>query len=106
MGDLRSGLEELRQQGSLSLQYMARIRARVDKRPDDEHEDEEWVQGYTAGYKAALAGAVQRLLEARDITVPKEVSRPLHLCPDPDTLTLWFDRSLTATTAEDLFAEK
>ncbi|MFJ4278331.1 hypothetical protein [Streptomyces massasporeus] len=48
MGDFRSGLEKLRQQGSLSLQGMARIRARVDKQPDDEHGDEEWVRGYTA----------------------------------------------------------
>ncbi|MEV4784484.1 hypothetical protein AB0K53_03305 [Streptomyces tuirus] len=76
MGDLRSGLEELRQQGSLSLQDMARIRAPADNRLDDDHEDEEWVRGFTAGYKAALAGAVQRLLKTRDITVPKEVFRP------------------------------
>jgi hypothetical protein len=27
-------------------------------------------------------------------------------CPDLDTLTLWFDRSLTATAVEDLFAEE
>ncbi|MFE6094238.1 hypothetical protein ACFQ7M_19995 [Streptomyces massasporeus] len=103
MGDFRSGLEELRQQGSLSLQDMARIRARVDKRLDDEHEDEEWVRGYTAGYKAALAGAVQRLLETRDITVPKEVFRPLHMCPDADTLTRCLDRATTVDTPEELF---
>ncbi|MEW2608618.1 hypothetical protein AB0937_00060 [Streptomyces sp. NPDC047880] len=82
---------------------MARIRARVDNRPDDEHEDEEWVRGYTAGYKAALAAAVQRLFENRDITVPKEVFRPLHLCPDPDTLTRWLDRATTVDTPEELF---
>ncbi|MFF7314471.1 hypothetical protein [Streptomyces sp. NPDC008137] len=103
VGDFRSGLEELRQQGSLSVQDMARIRARVDKRPDDDHEDEEWVRGYTAGYTAAWAGAVLRLLEMRDIAVPKEVGRPLHLCPDLDTLTRCFDRAITVDTPEELF---
>ncbi|MGA5894822.1 hypothetical protein [Streptomyces venetus] len=82
---------------------MARIRARFDKRPDDEHEDEEWVRGYTAGYTAAWAGAVLRLLEMRDIEVPKEVFRPLHLCPDPDTLTRCLDRAITVDTPEELF---
>ncbi|MEU1849423.1 hypothetical protein ABZ499_09120 [Streptomyces sp. NPDC019990] len=101
-GDFRSGLEKLRQQGSLSLEDMARIRARVDKRPDDEHEDEEWVRGYAAGYTAAWAGAVPRLLEMRDIAVPKEVFRPLYLCPDPDTLTRCLERALTVDTPEDL----
>ncbi|MEU7720219.1 hypothetical protein [Streptomyces tibetensis] len=102
-GDLRSGLEALRQQGSISLQDMARIRARVDKRPDDEHEDEEWVRGYTAGYTAAWAAAVLRLLEMRDIDVPKEVFRPLHLCPDPATLTRCLDRALTVDRPEEVF---
>ncbi len=103
VGDFRSGLEKLRQQGSLSLQDMARIRARMDKRPDDEHGDEEWARGYTAGYTAAWAGAVLRLLDMRDIAVPKEVFRPLHVCPDPDTLTRCFDRAITVDTPEELF---
>ncbi|MFE1457612.1 hypothetical protein ACFW7K_22530 [Streptomyces sp. NPDC058735] len=98
-----SGLEKLRRQGSLSLQDMARIRARMDKRPDDEHEDEEWAWGYTAGYAAAWAGAVLRLLDMRDIAVPKEVFRPLHVCPDPDTPTRCFDRAITVDTPEELF---
>ncbi|WP_328341136.1 hypothetical protein [Streptomyces violaceus] len=103
VGDLRYGLEELRQRGSLPLRDMARIRARVDERPDDEHQDGEWVRGYTAGYTAAWAGAVLRLLEMRDIEVPKEVFRLLHLCPDPDTLTRCLDRAITVDTAEELF---
>ncbi|MET9759286.1 hypothetical protein ABZ016_09540 [Streptomyces sp. NPDC006372] len=65
-----------------------RIRARVDKRPDAEHEAEEWVL---------------RLLEMRDIAAPKEVFRPLYLCPDPDTLTRCLDRAITVDTPEELF---
>lgn len=103
VGDFRFGLEELRQQGSLSLRDMARVRATVDERPDDGHEDEEWVRGYTAGYTAAWAGAVLRLLETRDIAVPKEVFRPLYVCPDPDILTHWLDRAITVDTPEELF---
>jgi hypothetical protein len=103
VGDFRFGLEELRQQGSLSLRDMARVRATVDERPDDGHEDEEWVRGYTAGYTAAWAGAVLRLLQTRDIAVPKEVFRPLYVCPDPDILTHWLDRAITVDTPEELF---
>ncbi|WP_063804119.1 hypothetical protein [Streptomyces bungoensis] len=84
---------------------MARIRARLDNRAAaaEEHEDEDWVRGYTAGYTAAWAGAVLRVLEVRDIDVPKEIFRPLSLCPDPDVLTRCLDRSLTVDTSEELF---
>ncbi|MGW7254720.1 hypothetical protein [Streptomyces sp. NPDC054834] len=104
VGDFRWGLEDLRRRGSLSLRDMARIRARVDKRPDDEHEDEEWARGYTAGYTAAWAGAVLRVLEVRDIEVPKEIFRPLYLCPDPDALTRYLDRAITVDTPEELLS--
>ncbi|MFF4487505.1 hypothetical protein ACFY0F_13590 [Streptomyces sp. NPDC001544] len=104
VGDFRFGLEELRQQGSLPLQEMARIRARVDKQPENEHEDEDWVRGYTAGYTAAWAAAVLRVLEVRDIALPKEVFRPLYVCPDPNALTRYLDRAITVDTAEGIFA--
>ncbi|MFE9448874.1 hypothetical protein [Streptomyces sp. NPDC006739] len=103
VGDFRSGLEELRQQDCLPLRDMARVRARVDKRPDDEHGDEEWVRGYIAGYTAAWAAAVLRLLETRDIEVPKEVFRPLYVCPDPGFLTRRLDHAITVDAPEELF---
>ncbi|MFF4398282.1 hypothetical protein [Streptomyces sp. NPDC001480] len=104
VGDFRFGLEKLRQQGSLPLQEMARIRATVDKQPENEHEDEDWVRGYTAGYTAAWAAAVLRVLKVRDIALPKEVFRPLYVCPDPDALTRYLDRAITVDTAEGVFA--
>ncbi|WP_225832492.1 hypothetical protein [Streptomyces sp. NK08204] len=103
LGDFRAGLERLRQQGSVSLRSMARVRAQLDRRPGDEHEDEDWVRGYTAGYTAAWAGAVLRVLEVRDIEVSKEIFRPLSLCPDADALTRYLDRAVTASTPEELF---
>ncbi|MFF9604433.1 hypothetical protein ACF1GY_19450 [Streptomyces sp. NPDC014684] len=103
LGDFRAGLEELRRQGSLSLRDMARIRAGLDKQSAEDHEDEDWVRGYIAGYTAAWSGAVLRVLEVRDIDVPKEIYRPLSLCPDPDALARYLDRAITADTPEELF---
>ncbi|AXE87294.1 hypothetical protein [Streptomyces sp. Go-475] len=37
---------------------------------------------------------------------PRETRDRITSCTDLDTLTQWFDRSLTATTAEDLFVEE
>ncbi|MET9382068.1 hypothetical protein ABZY09_13495 [Streptomyces sp. NPDC002928] len=81
---------------------MARMRAQLHTRPR-EHEDEEWVEGYTAGYTAAWAAAVLRVLEVRNIEVPKEIYRPLSVCPDPDALTRYLERAITVTMPEELF---
>ncbi|MFD7405683.1 hypothetical protein ACFV7R_24070 [Streptomyces sp. NPDC059866] len=45
------------------------------------------------------------MLEKHGIFVSEEARERITSCSDLDTLTLWFDRSLTATTTEDLFAE-
>ncbi|NUT31396.1 MAG: hypothetical protein HOV84_36670 [Streptomyces sp.] len=47
---------------------------------------------------------ILRVLEKRGIPVPEDTRERIKSCTDLDTLTLWFDRSLTATTAEELFA--
>lgn len=47
---------------------------------------------------------ILRVLEKRGIPVPEDTRERITSCTDLDTLTLWFDRSLTATTAEELFA--
>lgn len=103
VADFYAGLEDLRQRGSVSLREMARLRAQLNRRPE-KHEDEDWVEGYTAGYTAGWAGAVLRVLEVRHIDVPKEIYRPISVCPDPDALTRYLDCAVTATTAEQLFA--
>ncbi|WP_405506451.1 hypothetical protein [Streptomyces purpurascens] len=48
---------------------------------------------------------ILRVLEKRGIDIPETARERITSCTDLDTLTLWFDRSLTATAAEELFAD-
>ncbi|MER7689566.1 hypothetical protein [Streptomyces sp. NPDC097610] len=47
--------------------------------------------------------AILRVLEKRAVEISEDVRERITSCTGLDTLTLWFDRSLTATTAEELF---
>ncbi|MFD9936121.1 hypothetical protein ACFWZ6_23670 [Streptomyces massasporeus] len=67
--------------------------------------EETYLEGKAEGIAEGKAGAILRVLEKRGIPVPEAVRDRITTCTDLDTLTLWFDRSLTATTAEDLFAD-
>ncbi|MBZ9643777.1 hypothetical protein [Streptomyces sp. PSKA30] len=60
---------------------------------------------YLEGKAEDRASMILRVLEKHGISVSEETRERITSCTDLDTLTLWFDRSLTATTAEDLFAE-
>jgi len=60
---------------------------------------------YLAGKTEDRASLVLRALEKRGIPVSQDIHDRITSCTDLDTLTLWFDRALTATTAEELFAE-
>ncbi|MER7838902.1 hypothetical protein ABTY98_24250 [Streptomyces sp. NPDC096040] len=44
------------------------------------------------------------MLEKRGIPVPEETRERITSCTDLDTLAVWFDRSLGATSAENLYA--
>jgi len=57
---------------------------------------------YLEGKAASL---ILRVLEKHGIDVPHHIRERITSCTDFDTLTLWFDRSLTTSTAEDLFVE-
>ncbi|MEU0248073.1 hypothetical protein ABZ192_27855 [Streptomyces sp. NPDC006235] len=52
------------------------------------------------------AESILSVLKKRGIPVPEATRDRITSCTDLDTLTLWFDRSLTATAVEDLFAEE
>ncbi|MFD9982671.1 hypothetical protein ACFWZJ_20085 [Streptomyces massasporeus] len=67
--------------------------------------EETYLEGKAEGIAEGKAGAILRVLEKRGIPVPEAVRDRITTCTDLDTLTLWFDRSLTATTAEDLFTD-
>ncbi|MCX3287240.1 hypothetical protein OR263_11045 [Streptomyces sp. NEAU-H22] len=61
---------------------------------------------YLVGKAEGKAESILSVLDKRGIPTPEAVRDRITTCTDLDTLTLWFDRSLTATTAEDLFVEE
>ncbi|WP_330305882.1 MULTISPECIES: hypothetical protein [unclassified Streptomyces] len=60
---------------------------------------------YLEGKAEDRASLVLRVLEKRGIPVPAAVQERITSCTDFDTLTVWFDRAITAERAEDLFPE-
>lgn len=67
--------------------------------------EETYLEGKTEGKAEESASLILRVLKKQGIPVPQSIEERITSCTDLDTLTRWFDRSLTATTAEDLFAE-
>ncbi|MFD6326244.1 hypothetical protein ACFWOL_26030 [Streptomyces sp. NPDC058442] len=62
-------------------------------------------EGRAEGKAEGRAEAILRALEVRGITVSDSVHERITTCTDLDTLATWFDRSLTATTVEDVLDE-
>ncbi|GAA2935868.1 MULTISPECIES: hypothetical protein [Streptomyces] len=62
-------------------------------------------EGRAEGRAEDRTALILRVLEKRGIDIPETARERITSCTDLDTLTLWFDRSLTAGTAEDLFAD-
>ncbi|MDV7215748.1 hypothetical protein [Streptomyces prunicolor] len=67
--------------------------------------DKAYLEAHAEGRAENRAAFTLRVLERRGIPVPDDIRERITSCTDLDTLTLWFDRSLTASTAEDLFVE-
>ena len=65
-----------------------------------------YLEGQAEGQAAGEAALILRLLEKRGVLVSEGVRERVTSCADLDTLTLWFDRALTVTVAEDLFVEE
>ncbi|MET7896773.1 hypothetical protein [Streptomyces mirabilis] len=63
------------------------------------------LEGIAEGEAKGEATLVLRVLEKHAVEISEDVRERITSCTDLDTLTLWFDRSLTATTAEELFTE-
>jgi hypothetical protein len=62
-------------------------------------------KGEVKGEAKDRATLILRVLEKHAVEVPEALRDRVTSCTDLDTLMLWFDRSLTATTAEELFTE-
>ncbi|MFE2567734.1 hypothetical protein [Streptomyces mirabilis] len=67
--------------------------------------EEKYLEGEAKGEAKDRATLILRVLDKHAVDVPEDIRERITSCTDLDTLMLWFDRSLTATTAEDLFAE-
>ncbi|MGW3628979.1 hypothetical protein ACWD7F_02235 [Streptomyces sp. NPDC005122] len=63
-------------------------------------------EGQAEGRVEDRAALILRVLEKRGIDVPEPARELIGSCTDLDTLTLWFDRALTAASSEDLFVEE
>ncbi|MEU2981386.1 hypothetical protein ABZ678_31745 [Streptomyces hirsutus] len=67
--------------------------------------EETYLEGKAEGKIEGKAEDILRALKVRGLTVSDSVHERITTCSDLATLTAWFDRSLTATTAEDVFNE-
>ncbi|MEV0274920.1 hypothetical protein AB0I22_00825 [Streptomyces sp. NPDC050610] len=61
---------------------------------------------YLKGKAKGWAQSILRLLEGRGVPVSESVRERITNCTDLDTLNHWFNRAVTATDAEELFAEE
>lgn len=101
--ELHGRYKEILKREGLSPWDIAYLRSKIEGWPPGYAE--EWAYGYTEGLAIGKAEAILSVLEVRGVLVPDGVRERLSSCTDLGTLMLWFDRSLTAATVEDLFAE-
>lgn len=65
-----------------------------------------WVDSLRAEGKAeGEAKSILRVLATRGVEVPDEARDRIARCTDEETLGTWLDRSVTATTVDELFAD-
>ncbi|MCS0600384.1 DUF4351 domain-containing protein [Streptomyces sp. LP11] len=68
--------------------------------------EETWRKVYAAGEAEGEAKFVLRVLGRRGIEVSDSVRDRVMACLDLETLETWLDRSLSVTSAEELFGEE
>ena len=100
--DMRLGLEDLRRDGVITLQYMADLHAKVVE--EAKGDPALWTSGFVIGYRAAWSAAIQRVLDTREVDVDKNAQRLIQLWPDSDALALLLENAVTATDEFELFA--
>jgi hypothetical protein len=57
------------------------------------------------GRAQGIAQSILLLLEQRDIAVPVGARERITSCSDPEVLRHWLARTITASCAEEIFAE-
>jgi hypothetical protein len=76
-----------------------RAKGRVEGRAEGRAE------GLAAGQAKGEAKAVLRILERRKVAVDDVSRQRIETCTDLKTLEIWLDKSLTASTADELFKD-
>ncbi|MFF3937747.1 hypothetical protein [Streptomyces phaeofaciens] len=67
--------------------------------------EETLIEGEAEGRAEGRAEDILRILDRRGVEVSEAVRERITSCADLEVLGTWLDRSLTATSAEELFAE-
>ncbi|MFJ6657651.1 hypothetical protein ACIQNG_14945 [Streptomyces sp. NPDC091377] len=67
--------------------------------------EEAWLAGRAEGMAKGRAGDILHILGVRGIDVSDADRERITSCVDLEVLGEWFDRSLSVTSAEELFAE-
>ncbi|MFF1739511.1 hypothetical protein [Streptomyces mirabilis] len=66
--------------------------------------EETRIEGRTEGRAEGRAEDILRIFDPRSIDIPEAARERITGCNDLELLGTWFDRALTATNAEELFA--
>ena len=66
--------------------------------------EETRIEGRAKGRAEGRAEDILRILDLRAIDIPESARERVNGCTDLELLGTWFDRALTVTTAEELFA--
>jgi hypothetical protein len=67
--------------------------------------EESVIKGQAQGQAQSRAEDILRLLALRGIDVPAAAQKRITDCAELETLGTWFDRAVTATSADELFAD-
>lgn len=89
----------------MAVRYEARGREKGLAEGREEGREEGHSEGLTAGVRQERARAVLNVLAHRNIGVPYEVIERVLECTDLDTLSVWFDRAVVVSSAQEIFAE-
>jgi hypothetical protein len=88
------------------------MRSLIMTLPDKDGFVESWVgvgveqgieQGRTAGLAEAKASDILKIMDARNLKTSEEQREQVMASTDLGRLDLWFDRALTADSAEEVF---
>ncbi|MFF4114886.1 hypothetical protein [Streptomyces sp. NPDC001714] len=68
--------------------------------------EEPLIEGETRGRAESRAEDILRILDLRGVEVAEAERDLITDCGDLATLGIWFDRAVTATSAQELFADE